>query len=111
MLQQVATERRGNRKIGEHRNRKVTLESVEGAIRRSKCVRKCLSKLPELMILTHRYEAWKSKSYTERRQWIPQILRETKVDPGEGGERLMFAMKVIGHSVCNRCYTDATEYS
>ena len=111
MLQRVATKRRGNREIGEHRNRKVTLESVQGAVRRSKCARKCLSKLPELMILTHRYEAWKSKSYADRRQWILQILREAKVDPGEGGGRLTFAMKVNGHSVCNRCYADATGYS
>ena len=89
----------------------MTLESVAGAVRRSKCARKCLSKLPELMILTHRYEAWKSKSYAERRQWILQILREAKVDPGEGGGRLTFAMKVNRHSVCNRCYADATGYS
>ena len=31
MLQWVATERRGNREIGKHRNKKVTLESVEGS--------------------------------------------------------------------------------
>ena len=68
----------------------MTLESVQGAVRRSKCARKCLSKLPELMILTHRYEAWKSKSYVERRQWILQILEEAKVDLGEGGSRLTF---------------------
>ena len=67
MLQRLATERRGNRSMGKHRGRKVTLESVHGAIHRSKCVRKCLSKFPELMILTHRYEWWSSKSYAERR--------------------------------------------
>ena len=81
------------------------------AICRSKCARKCLSKLLELMILIHQYEAWKSKSYAKRRQWIPQILRETKVEPGEGGDSVMFATKVNGHSVCNRCYASAIRYS
>ena len=111
MLQRVATERRGNREIRKHQNKKVILESLQGAVRRSKCARKCLSKLSELMILTHRYEAWKSKSYAERRQWILQILWEAKVDPGEGGGRLTFAMKVNRYSVCNKCYADATGYS
>ena len=57
MLQCVATKHRRNCSMGEHQTRKVTLESVHEVIRRSKCARKCLSKLPELMILTHRYEA------------------------------------------------------
>ena len=84
MLQRVATKRCGNHSMGEHRGRKVIMESVHRAIRRSKCARKYLSKFPELMILTHRYEAWKSKSYAERRQWILRILKEAKVESGEG---------------------------
>ena len=103
MLQRVATKHCGNHSMGKHRGRKVTLESVQGAVRRSKCACKCLSKLSEVMILTHRCEAWKSKSYAERRQWILRILKEAKVEPGEGGGPLMFATKVNRHSVCNRC--------
>ena len=80
MLQRVATECCGNRLMEEHRTRKVTLESVHEAIRRSKCACKYLSKLLELMILTYRYKAWKSKSYVERRQWILRILKEAKVE-------------------------------
>ena len=99
MLQRVAAERRRNREMGEHRNRKVRLESVQEAVHRSKCARKCLSKLSELMILTHLYDVWKSKSYAERRHSILRILRKAKVEPGERGDRLTFAMKVNGHSV------------
>ena len=84
MLQRVATERRENHEIGEHRNRKVTLESVQGAVRRSKCARKCLSKLPELMILTHRYEAWKSKSYAEQATVDPTNIKGSE---GRSGRR------------------------
>ena len=84
MLQRVAKECRGNCLMGEHRTRKVTLENVQ--------------------------EAWKSKTYAERRQWILQILMEAKVEVGEGSGCVTFATKVNGHSVCNRCYADATTY-
>ena len=41
----------------------------------------------------------------------PTNIKGSEGRVGERGGCLMFAMKVNGHSVCNRCYADATGYS
>ena len=96
---------------GEARAQKVSVQSVQATMARSRCARKCLTNCGVPVILDYRYNAWKSSSYTERKKWVLSMLREARVMTAGEGTPMTFATKVGGISVCNRCYADAIGYS
>lgn len=106
-----SAEQYGARKTprGPRSGNKVTLESVQEAVRRSNCPRKCLSKISERVIWYYRYNAWKFSSYSQRRDWIWDRLSESRVRSQL--PRAQFSMKMDGISVCHNCFALAVGYS